>query len=247
MVLALAALVITSACRAVGSLIGQLRTARRLNRRFGGLHEVLIDGLRVRVIDDARPQAFCAGLLRPRLYLSSGARAALTPAELRAVLAHERHHARQRDPLRLLAAQVAGDALFFLPAMRRARRRYADLAEMAADAAAVERAGSPGALAAAMLRFDQVAAPGSVGIAPERVDHLLGKRLRWELSASRFAGAVLAIAVILALTVAAAVTVPAGGFAMSALLMQACGVAVIAVPLVASAWVSGVGRRSSSR
>ena len=247
LVLALAALTGVSIFRAVRSLVGQLRTARRLSRRFRTLDETSIDGIRVRVLDDQRPQAFCAGLLRPRVYVSSGAKAALSAAEVRAVLAHEHHHARQRDPMKLLAAQVASEALFFLPVMRRARRRYADLAEMAADAAAVERAGSPGALAAAMLRFDQVAAPGTVGIAPERVDHLLGTRPRWDLSASLFAGALMAIGGVVALAVGAEAAVPAGGFAMSALLMQVCGVAMIGLPLVTAAWLLALARRAHFR
>ena len=247
LVLALAGLTFTSVFRALRSLVSQLGTAHRLSRRFRSLDEVDIDGMRVRVLDDERPHAFCAGLLRPRVYISSGARDALRPAEIRAILAHERHHAQQRDPLRLLAAQVASEALFFLPVMRRARRRYADLAELAADAAAVERAGSPGALAAAMLRFDQIAAPGTVGIAPERVDHLLGARPRWELSASLIAGALMAIVGIVVLVGGAAAAAPVGGFATSALLMQVCGVAMIALPVVAAAWMFAVARRAASR
>ena len=246
LILALSGLAGASVFRAVRSLVGQLRTARRLSRRFRALEQATIDGLAVRVLDDLRPQAFCAGLLRPRVYISSGARAALSGAEIRAVLAHEHHHARQRDPLRLLAAQVASEALFFLPVMRRARSRYADLAEMAADAAAVERAGSPGALAAAMLRFDQIAAPGTVGIAPERVDHLLGAQPRWELSASLIAGAFMAIVGVMVLAVGADAAAPAGGFALSSLLMQACGVTMIGLPLVTAAWVLALARRAGS-
>ena len=247
LVLALAGLTGASVFRGARSLVGQLRTARRLSRRFRALDEIGIDGFPVRVLDDPRPHAFCAGLLRPRVYISTGAEAALSAAEIRAVLAHEHHHAGQRDPLRLLAAQVASEALFFLPVMRRARRRYADLAEMAADAAAVERTGSPGALAAAMLRFDQIAAPGTVGIAPERVDHLLGERPRWELSASLIAGALMAIVGVVAVAVGAEAAAPASGFAVSALLMQVCGVAMIGLPLATAGWVLALARRARYR
>ena len=41
------------------------------------------------VVPDERPRAFCAGLIRPRVYVSSGAVALLDEPALRAVLAHE--------------------------------------------------------------------------------------------------------------------------------------------------------------
>lgn len=127
----------------------------------------------------SRPHAFCAGLLRARVYLSTGAIAALSADELDAVLAHEAHHARMRDPLRVLAVRVVADALFFLPAARGLAERYAALAELAADAAAVRAQGAQ-PLASAMLAFER-ADPAVVGIAAERVDHLLGERPAWQL------------------------------------------------------------------
>ncbi len=51
------------------------------------------------IIEDERPQAFCAGLFNPRVYVSSGAVASLDETALDVVLAHESHHARRRDPL----------------------------------------------------------------------------------------------------------------------------------------------------
>jgi len=143
----------------------------------------------VLVISDPRPQAFCAGYLRPRVYISQAALNILGDAELRAVLAHEHHHRRVRDPLRLACGRVLSQALFFLPALRALFVRYSDLAELNADGAAV-RAGEGGrsALASALLAFE---ASGG-GISPERVDSLLGQAVswrcpRWLMSASFFA------------------------------------------------------------
>jgi len=143
----------------------------------------------VLVISDPRPQAFCAGYLRPRVYISQAALNILGDAELRAVLAHEHHHRRVRDPLRLACGRVLSQALFFLPALRALFVRYSDLAELNADGAAV-RAGEGGrsALASALLAFE---ASGG-GISPERVDSLLGQAVswrcpRWLISASLFA------------------------------------------------------------
>src|SRR4051794_29773313 len=72
--------------------------------------------------DDPTPQAFCAGYVRQRVYISTGALALLSEPELAAVRAHDRHHAASRDPLRLACARVCSHALFFLPALRRAAR-----------------------------------------------------------------------------------------------------------------------------
>jgi peptidase M48-like protein len=117
--------------------------------------------------------AFCAGWLRPRIYVSTGAVQRLSPEELRAVLAHEHEHRALRDPLRLAVGRVLGQALFFLPALRPLGARYGDVAELRADRAAVA-AGGVAPLAAAMLSF-------SDGVAPERVDALLGREPEWRL------------------------------------------------------------------
>ena len=143
------------------------------------------------VFDDERPQAFCAGLLRPRVYLSTGAARVLPEDELRAVLAHERHHRDRRDPLRIAAGRVLAKALFFMPVLGRLLGGYCATAELAADdAAIVADGGSPSALASALLAFvDPTRPAGSVGIAPERVDHLLGRHVPSPMPRSRLAAA----------------------------------------------------------
>jgi Zn-dependent protease with chaperone function len=247
LVFALLALTVIATVSGLRSAARQLLVVRRFAKRARQFEDVSLEAMRVRLVDDPRPHAFCAGLLRPRVYVSTGALELLDRPQLRAVLAHEEHHSRHRDPLRLLIAGVAGEALFFLPVMRRARRRYADLAEIAADEAAVTRTGGPAALAAAMLRFDQHATAGTVGIAPERVDHLLGGTPRWELSASLLAGAGLSILGILSVAYLAAAAVPAGGLSLSMLVMQLCGIAMVAIPLLAMVWIFTAVRRARSR
>jgi Zn-dependent protease with chaperone function len=245
--LALFALTLVTAVRALRAGARQLRVARRFVRRARRLDRMVIEGVPVRLLCDPRPHAFCAGLVRPHVYLSTGAQAVLTTAELRAVLSHEAHHARRRDPLRLLLAQVASEALFFLPAMRRARQRYADLAEIAADEAAVKTTGGPAPLAAAMLRFDHHATPGAVGVAPERVEHLLGTQPRWELPASLFAGVALSLLGATALIYAAAESAPGAGLSLSMLSMQVCAIAMVAVPVLAVLWLLSTASRAVAR
>jgi hypothetical protein len=136
----------------------------------------------VRVIDDPTPQAFCAGFLRPAVYVSRGALELLSPDELEAVVQHEEHHRSTFDPLRFACARVLGDALFFLPGLRPLGDRYLDLAEQRADDAAVRAAtGDRAALASALLAFDSAAPAGGAGISPARVDSLLGRPAQWRL------------------------------------------------------------------
>jgi hypothetical protein len=149
----------------------QARAHRRLVRRLPVAGP--LPGHPATVVDADAPLAFCAGWLRPRVFVSRGALERLAPEQLQAVLAHEHHHRAVRDPLRLAAGRVLSQALFFLPVLRPLHHRYGEAAEVAADAAAI-RASGPAPLAAALLQFG--AGPdGVAGISPERVDSLLGR------------------------------------------------------------------------
>jgi Zn-dependent protease with chaperone function len=149
----------------------------------------------VLVVRDPRLQAFCAGQVRPRVFVSTATARALEPAELDAVLAHEAQHRLRRDPLRIAAARALCEALFFLPVLRRLTERYCALAELSADAAALKRSGGdPAPLASAMLQFGGAVDPAVVGIAPERVDHLLGATPAWRLPSALLVCAVTSIA-----------------------------------------------------
>jgi hypothetical protein len=136
----------------------------------------------VRVISDPRPQAFCAGYLRPAVYVSQRTVDLLADDQLEAVLAHEHHHLRVRDPLRFACARILGKALFFVPVLRALGERYSDVAELGADEAAVRAsAGDQAPLASALLVFEANSNPDVAGISPERVDSLLGAPARWRL------------------------------------------------------------------
>ena len=190
---------------------------------------------------DAVPQAFCAGLLRPRIYLSTGALRALGAQELASVMAHEAHHARLRDPLRVLIARVLSDALFFLPAVRRLAVRYSALAELAADGAAVRARGTR-PLASALLAFE-AAAPAVVGIAPERVDHLLGERQSWELPLALMAWAVVLLTAIAAVALRLQAADAMSPLNVPMFAADLCMVAMAVLPLMFGACALLGGRR----
>jgi len=158
--------------RASVSLVRGLRGQRAFLRHLPVLRETVVHGHAVRVVP-GRSGVFCAGLLRPAVYVAEGTLRAGRSAELRAILAHEEHHRARRDPLRLLCARVVADALRPLPPFASLADRQAALAELAADAASVKALGDVKPLASALARFDASDEPGT-GVAPERVDQLTG-------------------------------------------------------------------------
>lgn len=220
-VLALAGLGLLVLGRAAGSLFRQLRSGRGFRRALSILGPGEVGGVAVAVVEDSAPHAFCAGYLRPRIYLSTAAIDQLSEPQLAAVLSHESHHRRRRDPLRLLLVRVLADALFFLPALGRLGARYRDLSELAADEAATEAAGAP-TVAAALLAFNQAPeAEGIVGISSERVDHLLGDPPGWQLPLSLFLSAALSL-IGLGAAIVAVISLSSGQVDVAALVARSC-------------------------
>jgi hypothetical protein len=243
LVLALAAALVVKGVR---SAIRQLRAGRDY---LGGLPlgpAISIAGARCRTIESAEPLAFCAGYLRPRIYVSRRLIDGMSSQELRAVIAHESHHAGRHDPLRRLVARALADALFFVALLGRSSDRYAALGELAADEAAVAAAGGRAPLASALLKFSEheAGALPVAGIAPERVDHLTGDPEvgRWRLSAALIASstaAILALAAVvtLASAVGAAVDWPL-------LLAAGCMAGMVVGPIALALAALVVSRRA---
>ena len=158
--------------------------------------------------------------------------------ELEAVLAHEAHHRRRRDPLRIAVARVFGHAFFFLPILRRLSDRYCAMAELAADDAAVRTApGGSATLASALLSFSATAQPhGAVGIAPERVDHLMGRTPSWQLPAALLLAGSATIVVLGALAwQAGQMAVVRATFSLPFLSTRPCVMALALVPGILAA------------
>jgi hypothetical protein len=199
----------------------------------------------VTVVDDPNPQAFCAGYLRPNIYVSSGALELLSEDELSAVLTHEEHHRAVRDPLRFAFAYVLTQALFFLPALRPLGDRYREIAEQRADDAAVRgSAGEKGPLAAALLAFDAAETPGAAGITPERVDSLLGRANAWSLPSFLIAASLAVLSAIVVLAWRASEVASAGAtFNLPVLSSQPCMLVLAMLPILVCA-AALAGRRS---
>jgi len=114
--------------------------------------------------------------LSPRIWVSTAALERLGPAELDAVLRHERFHLRHRDPLRIVIARVLAAALFAVPVMRARCLRFEVAKELDADLEAVAALGAR-AVAGALVALDgegtqSPAAIGAWSLAGLRIDQL---------------------------------------------------------------------------
>ncbi len=201
----------------------------------------------VKVIAGTRPEAFCAGYVRPTVYISKGALDSLTNPELEAVLAHEHHHRSVRDPLRFAFGRTLSQAVFFVPVLRSLSDRYADLAELNADRAAVRAsAGRRGPLACALLVFDASAPAGASGISSARVDSLLGESSRWRLPVWLMGASLLSLSALsLLIWQASGAASVRATFNVPILSSQPCVAMMLVMPLLGC--VAAFGRRARAR
>lgn len=187
--------------------------------------------LGVTVLDDERPAAYClpgrgyrVGHLSGRqaghrIVLTTAALAALEPAALQAVIAHERAHIRQRHHLVLAFAEGLERAFPRLPLFRTAAEQTRLLVELAADDAAVNRSG-PLTLAGALVELAGAGVPAvssSVSLAASgghvagRVRRLLGPWRPLRRTVSWAGTVVVAATLVLPLALVAGPAVAAAG------------------------------------
>lgn len=134
---------------------------------------------RVQVVEYATPEAFCYGLFRPRICLTTPLLDLLSSAELEAVLRHERHHLRRYDPLRTLIWTVVSNMFWWLD--DHAHQAYL-LRELAADRAVIDEQGRT-PLASALFKLlavpnaHQLSRPdfavSGLSVTDARIDQLL--------------------------------------------------------------------------
>jgi Zn-dependent protease with chaperone function len=102
------------------------------------------------LVELGRPVSFSAGLLRPVIVVSTSLAEAVDESALRAILAHERAHARRRDNLRWMLAEGCATLLAAMPTAWYFRARLREAVEEAADDAAVTSGVAPADLRSAL-------------------------------------------------------------------------------------------------
>jgi Zn-dependent protease with chaperone function len=164
----LAALVVLSASglalAARRGLASWLATRRLVRDWLFAARPVRLDGAPVTAfrIEHPFPVIALVGALRPRLFIAAQVLDALTPAELRAAVAHECGHLAARDNLKRALTRACRDALSPLPFGRALDRAWAEEAERAADEfAAGERPRVALDLASALVKIARLAPAGA--------------------------------------------------------------------------------------
>jgi Zn-dependent protease with chaperone function len=171
-------LALALALRLVGVLVAvSVRTMRMRSR-----HRDLIDLLGTpwpavpgaHVLDHPVPVAYCLPGMRARLVLSAGVLDALDPAGVRAVLAHERAHLRERHDLVVLPFVAWGATAPFVRGMVCAQVAVAALIEMRADDVAACRV-APAQLTGALRSMGGVAPAAALSSFTDALDHRLDR------------------------------------------------------------------------
>ena len=127
-----------------------------------------------RVLDHPVPVAYCLPGRRSRLVLSVGALRALDPAQVVAVLAHERAHLRERHDLVVLPFVAWGATAPFVRGMVCAQVAVAALIEMRADDVAAARTRPP-QLACALQTVGGAAPAAALGSFSTALDRRLAR------------------------------------------------------------------------
>lgn len=100
---------------------------------------------------ETRHPIVTVGLARPHIRISEEFRRNASREVLAAALAHEAAHARGRDPLRILIAQIIADLQWPVPGVRRRLKAWLFALEMRRDDEAIEAGASPLELAEGIL------------------------------------------------------------------------------------------------
>ncbi|MBW9216358.1 M56 family metallopeptidase [Mumia sp. zg.B53] len=200
------------------SVAAEVRTTRRRHRAMVDLVGTRDDaGRSVRILDAHEPFAYCVPGLDARVVVSRGTLDSLDPAELDAVLAHERAHLRARHDVVVDTFSALHRAFPRVLRTEAALESTRVLVELLADDHARRRAGTT-PLARALVKLGTRPAPaGALGASSTLVRRM--DRLENEVSAAAPAGRVEA----LTCYVVAAVVVLVPTFSL-------------AVPWIASAW-----------
>jgi len=245
-VVALAVVGLAVLAMTVNGAARELAADRRLRRRLRA--HAARGHAGAMIIEDSRPRAFCAGVLRPRVYVSTGTLALLDDGALRAVLEHELAHARRRDPLRLACGRVLARSLSFLPGLGELHRQQLALSELSADESAIAAAPeNRAALARAMLLFAEHSRPEDpTGIDPARVDHLLGDPPGWRFPLLLFLVGLCVLGLLAAVGVLAGrIAAGSATLAPPVLSRQPCVVMLAMLPTLAILIALALGRRGA--
>lgn len=121
----------------------------------------------IRVVRDPSWIAMAMGWFRPRIVVSTQVLEWLPEEEIEAVLLHELHHCRNRDPLKLFLAGAFQESMPFIPVFKGLLRHYKIWSELQADRYSISQLGSSYELGQVLLKLSNrtLFKPGMAGTA----------------------------------------------------------------------------------
>ncbi len=170
-----------------------LKSKKPLLRKINVLASQLNISGKIDLVNDKNISSFCYGIVSPRICISLTLVRSLKIKELKAVLAHERNHLNNRDPLKILLGQVITTMFFFIPILKDLHNFFALTKEIEADKAAVKALGDNTHLKNALSKilnpftpnFIPVAALAEVTNMEARILSLKGVKTEFKISYNR--------------------------------------------------------------
>jgi len=120
---------------------------KRLNRQFRSL------GTKIVVVREDAFLALAMGIFRPKILVSTHVLDHFTEQELRAILLHEWHHCKNRDPLKLFLMTLFTDSMKYIPALHGLAHHYKVWRELLADRFVMNTMGSPYELGSVLFKL----------------------------------------------------------------------------------------------
>jgi Zn-dependent protease with chaperone function len=159
MVAAVSAPVLIFVWGGIKGLLSWLATERLVRRWVSRGERRSIPGSPAYRINSDFPVVCLAGVLRPRLFISSKVLSSCTPEEIAAVLAHETAHRRRGDNLKRLLMRFCPDFLAWTRTAQSMERTWSATSDLAADESATGNDVDARAdLAAALVKVARLAA-----------------------------------------------------------------------------------------
>ncbi|MFJ8065980.1 M56 family metallopeptidase [Psychrobacillus sp. NPDC096426] len=122
----------------------------RLNQTDGNEKEEIL------VISHPAPIAITMGFVQPKIVISTGLINLLTNDELEAVIAHEKYHKANHDPLKLFILSLCASTIGYIPILKWFNGQYRIIQEVLADEFAIKKQETSVHLGSALLKMLKV-------------------------------------------------------------------------------------------
>jgi len=124
-----------------------VRATKRLKKKYREW------GIEIAVIRDRTFLALAMGIFRPKILLSTHVLDCFTEQEVEAILLHEWHHCKNRDPLKLFLVILFTDSMKYVPVLKGLAHHYKVWRELLADRFVIHRMGSAYELGSVLLKL----------------------------------------------------------------------------------------------